>query len=132
MIRFAVHFVGEVIGERKLYSTSIIPKRTLDKIDHLTTSGIETGFLHFHYKHLVYREQLTYAMKVAMYSDKALNDGDEVELQSINGDQFKTPMIILLFLNGIATIIFVAEILVSKWLKWRSCMYYKHNFSYLQ
>ena len=125
--------LGEINGQRKFYSNSIISQRMIDKIDRVTMSMVEHGFVHFYQSYLIYKEQRAYAKEFFMFDiilNKTKNDSNE--FQSISVEQFKTPMIILLFLNGIATIIFVAEILVSKWLKWRSCTYYQHNFSHIQ
>ena len=103
----------------------------IDKIDRVTTSMVEHGFVQFYQSYLIYKEHRAFAMNFLLFEvtmNKRKNDGDE--LQSISVEQFKTPMIILLFLNGIATIILVAEILVSKWLKWRSCTYHKYNYDF--
>lgn len=45
----------------------------------------------------------------------------ESDLKSIVIEQLRKPIVIMLCLNGIATIIFFAEIFVHQWLKRRNC-----------
>lgn len=49
--------------------------------------------------------------------------GNEIYLEPITMEQLKKPIIIFSCLNGFALLIFIAEILLSKWLKWRCCKY---------
>lgn len=46
-------------------------------------------------------------------------DKYEVNLEPITIEQLRKPIIIVLCLNGIAGILFIAEIVVFKWLEWR-------------
>lgn len=46
---------------------------------------------------------------------------DKIDLEPIVIEQFEKPIISFLYLNGIAAIVFIAEILVFKWLNWRNC-----------
>lgn len=45
---------------------------------------------------------------------------DSDDLQTITIEQMKKPIVIFLCLNGLAAIIFIAEILIFRWLKWRN------------
>lgn len=86
-------------------------------IDKVTSSMAEHGFYQF------YHSFMDFKMKWIgqSFSRPTGRIRDEIDLESITIEQLRKPMIIVLYLNGMATIIFVAEFLVFKWLKWRNC-----------
>lgn len=86
-------------------------KKIVKVVNRMTEHGFYQfyqSFSRFKYKNIVEKvKQLTG------------NDEDEIELEPIMLEQLKKPIIIYACLNGIATIIFIVEILLFKWLKWR-------------
>lgn len=85
------------------------------KIDKITNSIAEYGFyqcydsyMEIKLKHLAHIVGLTIIK-------------DEFDIESITINKLRKPIIIVLCLNGIATIAFVVEIFIFKWLEWRNC-----------
>lgn len=81
----------------------------------------EHGFYQF------YHSLLDFQRNNNSYFIRSIIRNDD-DLQLITIKQMRKPIIIFLYLNGIATIIFVAEILIYKWLKWRNCKQSTHFY----
>lgn len=110
------YFLGEFPYRHLVTSNQCISERTINKIDKVSSSMAEHGFYQF-YQSLVDFQQNWMVVEVGMITHK---DNYEVNLEPITIEQLKKPIIIALCLNGIATILFVAEICVYKWLQWRN------------
>lgn len=88
------------------------------KFDKVTNSMAEYGFYQFSES----ISEFKHKWKAGVIDRTVENDNNvDDDLQSITMEQMKKPIIILLCLSAIAIIIFVAEILTFKWLKWRNC-----------
>lgn len=110
-------FLGEFLDRFFLTSFSIIPQQMIDQIDHIAMSMVEHGFDKFYYSVAeAYMKRVTNEYEISF-----LLEEEDDQLQSIAIEQIWPVIYIVLSLNGIATIIFVAEILHYKWKNWRNC-----------
>lgn len=107
--------LGEVYDRHLLTSYQRISDRMINKIDRVTSLMTEHGFDQF-YQHILEFQQKWLFAKDGMTTRK---DKYEVNLEPITIEQLRKPIIIVLCLNGIAGILFIAEIVVFKWLEWR-------------
>lgn len=114
-------YLGEFSDRYILTSEQHISERTISKIDEVANSMAEHGFYGF------YQDIMDFKLKhlIGRLAQVKGMIGDGVDLQSITIEQLRKPVVIVLCLNGIATIVFVIEILVFKWLKWRNRKYLK-------
>lgn len=118
-LSYRSYILGEVLDRYSLTSNQYISERTITKIDKVTSSLAEHGFYQF-YQSIADFAKKKWSQKFYMSSRNSNNEDDL--FQAIAVEQFKKPISIVLYLNGIATIIFIAEIFIFKWLKWRNCM----------
>lgn len=113
--------LGEILDRYKLTSDRYISERMIAKIDKVTNSMAEQGFYQFYHSISDFSQKWVFGKF----------DKDEVDLQSITIEQLRRPIMIILLLNGIASILFVAEILIFKWLKWRNREQRKNVFEFI-
>lgn len=90
----------------------------VSKIDKVSNSMAEYGFYQF-YQSL--SELQTKQLASKLYGPSGVDNEDNNHLQPITMEQLKKPITIILCLNGIATILVVAEVLLLKWMKLRDC-----------
>lgn len=115
-----IKFLGEIIDQYKLFSNDVISQRMIDEIDTLTMSMVEHGFNQFYTSFVDYKEMIDFnKVFLGLETNNENDDDDDDDLKSITIEQFKIPIIIVICLNALPTIIYVAEILVFKWLNWR-------------
>lgn len=88
----------------------------INSIDGVTMSMVQYGFDKF-YDSIAEFELKNLLGKAKLHLQFEEEDGD---LQPITLKQFKTPIIMFLYLNGIAVIIVLAEIFFYKWQNWRN------------
>lgn len=107
-----IYRLGEFYDRYVLTSDQYISERMIAKIDKVTNSMAEHGFYQF------YQSWMEFERKFLSRSAGIFDV--EFELKPITIEQLRKPSIIVLCLNGLAVVIFVAEILVFKWLKSRN------------
>lgn len=110
-----LHFLGEIIDRNLVTSDEFIPQRMVKKIEQVTLSMVEYGFGKFYDSISDFNRQLYVSFR------RGYKEKDDDLLLPITIEQIWPVIIIVLSLNGIATIIFVAEILYYKWRNWRNC-----------
>lgn len=85
-------------------------------IDKVTSSMAEHGFYQFYRSFMEFR--FKYDGEKIRLASRIIDEIDS--LDSITIEQLRKPIIIVLYLNGISTIIFIAEFLIFNRLKWRN------------
>lgn len=114
-----IHVLGEILDRYILTSDQRISERTITKMAKVIKTMTEYGFYQFYHSLSVFeRKWLIGRAYVNIGIDK-----NEINLESITIEQMNKPIMIALCLNVAATIVFIAEILVFKWLKWRNCKF---------
>lgn len=78
----------------------------------------EYGFYQFYQSFMEFH--MDYEGQAYERLSKVNRDKDEIHLESITIEQLRKPIVIVLCLNGLATIMMVVEILIFNWLKWRN------------
>lgn len=123
-----IYVLGEILNQYLLTCKNVIPQRVIDKINQLTMSMVEHGFDYFYDSINEFsQKRLIEKLKIVHFHMRGKkNEEDDQDLQPVTVEQLWPVIYIILSLNGIATIIFVAEILYSKWQNWRNCKYRMH------
>lgn len=114
--------LGEFYDRYFLTSNWYISERMIAKIDEVTDSMAEHGFYQFYHSIMEFKQKY-----IGQKFSRAIgtNENEINDLRPIIIEQLRKPIIIALGLNAIAVIIFVAEILVFKWLQWRDCKHWR-------
>lgn len=89
-----------------LESSHYVPERVLRKIDETTYSMMEHGFYQFYLSLAEFKEKFVQRVEQMHLDD---------DFSALSMDQLQRPLKILFCLWGLAAVILVLEIIVSKW-----------------
>lgn len=103
--------LGTLSSQYYLASDQYVPERMLRKVDKVTSSMMESGLHHF------YR---TFAEFRSKFSQRPNEHQDTDDILVLEIDQMIRPMKIIFCLWGLATVLFITEVIVHKWNKWRN------------
>lgn len=101
-----IHPLGFVSSQFYLQSEHYVPDRMLKKIDRATGSMMENGL------HEFYTSLASFKMKLIL---RIYSMVEHEDFRALSVEQLKRPLILLFCLSAAAMIIFIAEIIISKW-----------------
>lgn len=115
-----INFSDALPSRYMLYSERFIDERTIQRVDRIASSMSENGLYQFYnsFAEFSYKSYIS-------HNNPQSNDG---EIPPITMQQFKRMMLFILCLNGSATVVFLAEILIFMWMDWRNRMYIKFDW----
>lgn len=99
--------LGSTHAQFFLESDHHVPERIIKRLDHATSSMVENGLHKFYLSLAIFKQKLI---------DRAYLEQIDDDSQALTIEQLKRPMIVLFYLWGTATIIFICEMTIFKWI----------------
>lgn len=99
--------LGSTHAQFHLESDHYVTDRTIKKLDQTTSFMVENGIHKFYLSLAIFKQKLI---------DRAYLEQIDDDFQALTVEQLKRPMILLFYLWGMATIIFIAEMTIFKWI----------------
>ena len=120
--KFFVYILGEISLTYYLENDGYVPTRMIDRIDKVTSSVMENGYYQFHKSIADFKLKLR-ARMLEIQNPMHTSDDDEDDFQPLTYENMRIPFMFLLYMYGLAVIVFFGEILYSKWTNRRTGEY---------
>lgn len=104
-----------------LHSERFISGRTMKKMDRISNSMAENGLYQFYNSYTAFQKT---HYKDSAFQNVIIDAYNQVEdITPLTFQHFKRVVVFILFLHAVAFVIFLAEILIFSWKKWRDRKY---------